>query len=388
MDYSSSFQKKHNSRHDSRHDVRVITFNLLSQETINDVYFPLVKKHYSEFDGRSVKMKKLLESWMKVNFIICLQEMSVQWQKVLQPFFAENNYGFESQTYANGKMGVGIAYPFNHYDLLKKDEYVCGTGVKPILHALKRVDKKFKPHVSHASKKGYHEGVEIDMKPIIDELSDATDAKNVLLSLLLHCKFKGSSTGKNLIVSTYHMPCRFMLKYYLVSHILALKTRLSELSDAWSQQFGDQTVNQSANSTPTILAGDFNISAKSPEYKFLTGEAYTENEILTQKAECGESIEFVRNSDLLYNATGFDVNSGMKLRSVHKTLHGKEPPYTNVSLKADFTFVECIDYILISDDVDIRSCTVGLTVDNPHGTPYPNGLCPSDHLPLSASLSI
>ena len=396
------------------HNIRVITFNLLSQKTINSVFFPHVSSNYSNFNYRVEKTKNLIESWIRVNFIICLQEVSEQWKTVLQPIFAENRYGFESHTYANGIMGIGIAYPHNHYDVLQKDEFICGDAVKPIYQAIQAKyderDLTINNNVLYIESEK-----EMNMKHIINELHTAMEYKNVLLTILLRCKFKGIDTGKKLLVATYHMPCRFRMKYFLISHINSFKIRLHELSEQWSgvanlgssnANLGSSNANLGSSNTnlelsddkkytkyeinelPVVLAGDFNISAKSPEYKFLAGVMYSDTELMTNTSEHGESIEFIRNAKKLYKIVGYDIDNGMRFKSVHRTIRGSEPLYTNVSLKLNSTFVECIDYILVNNLVDIRSCIVGLTVNDPGNTPYPNGLCPSDHLPLSASLCI
>lgn len=402
-----------NIRNNNVHDVRVITFNLLSQNTLTKVYFPFVKEHYADFDYRVTKTKKLMERWMQANFIICLQEMDEQWQKILQEFFSQHRYNLESVTYKNGKMGVGIAYPHNHFDLLKRDEFVCGTYVNPICQALtlavtsevasqKEINNN-NTILNKITSELNNENHVIDLNPIIEQLTDAASSENTLLTLLFNCKYKGRIVGKTLTISNYHMPCRFMSKYFIVSHIHAIKVRLQELSTLWSTQMSTHastiTLNENENNKTkmnidqsnvisTVLAGDFNVSAKAPEYKFLVGEPYTNAEIDSQVSEFGESIDFIKNIRVIYDAIGIDINDGIKMKSIHKTLHGSEPPYTNVSLKAELTFVACIDYILKSDNINIRSCIVGLTVNDPHQTVYPNGLCPSDHVPLSASLYI
>src|SRR5579872_4964486 len=76
------------------HDVRVITFNILSHNFVSDEYYPKVEKRYINFKTRVEKVKKLLLSWMKVNFIICLQEISMQWYEEIGDLFVSNEYDF------------------------------------------------------------------------------------------------------------------------------------------------------------------------------------------------------------------------------------------------------------------------------------------------------
>jgi len=343
------------------HDIRVITFNLLSgdvvsKESIAQLY-PKIQKKHMDFANRVEKTKKLMLSWMKVNFIICVQEMSREWQDQLAYFFAENGYGFYSEVYSDGKMGVGISFPLRHYDILDTDRFMCGTFIKPIYEGIKTDESKVSD-------------------PLALELEYGSESKNILISVLLSSKHFGKTIGKNLVVSTFHMPCRYKYKYFMCSHIHALKVHLSVLMTKWNNVHG--------NTVSAILCGDFNITPKSPEYKYLTGQEYSTDEL----RESDNSAHFITNLMELYQHVGQDLFAGMRFRSTHMTLHGKEPEYTNVMIQKDRSFVECLDYILINDQIDVRSCTVGLSVDDPIASPYPNGLCPSDHLPLSASLRI
>jgi mRNA deadenylase 3'-5' endonuclease subunit Ccr4 len=349
------------------HNVRIITFNLLSQDYTSSLFFPKVKKNHINFTPRSEKMKKLLMSWMKVNFIICIQELSIQWYTALADLFTNNNYGIEMVTYIKDKMGVAIAYPKNHYDMLIKDEFVIGSYINDVYNLLNKIKTDIDSNVH--------------INTLLTEISEAAGMQTPILSVLLNCKSYGKSVNKNLLVSTYHMPCRYTKKYFISANINAIKNHLQHLKEKWCSIHYDTPIS-------VVLTGDFNITPKNAEYKLLTGELYTENEIMNRTSEHGESLDFFLLLTEQYELIGQQLMSGIKTRSVHKTHYGNEPKYTNVSLKTDSTFVECIDYILIDDSIDIRSCTVGLTVDEPEKTPYPNGLCPSDHLPLSASLFI
>jgi exonuclease III len=56
--------------------------------------------------------------------IICLQEVSIDWAGELQTLFANNKYHFITGMYGkrfNGYMGVGIAVPYEKYELLGVD---------------------------------------------------------------------------------------------------------------------------------------------------------------------------------------------------------------------------------------------------------------------------
>ena len=343
------------------HDIRVITFNLLSPEITSSHFFPTVRKINLDFTKRTERTKKLMQSWIKVNFIICTQEMSARWKDVLEPFFVENEYGFIYDIYSSGKMGVGIAYPLKHYDLIDVNKFTCSQIIEPIYNSFKQLLIK---------------SSDTQSEKILTEFESASESKNTLLSLLLKAKHFGKSINKNLIVSTYHMPCRYNLKYFMCAHIHAIKVHLQDLLLIWNTQY--------ENTLSVIVTGDFNITAKSSEYNYFVGiDIETDSELLDNTAET-----FIKDLTNLYLAINKNLFGGIKLKSTHKTLHNKEPLYTNICIQGEKHFVECLDYILINDQIDIRSCTVGLSVEDPINTPYPNKLCPSDHLPLSASLRI
>lgn len=176
------------------------------------------------------------------------------------------------------------------------------------------------------------------------------------------------------------MPCKFTKKYLIAANIHAIKKELQSLKHTWESVF--------EASISVVMTGDYNITPKNAEYKLLTGESYTPNELLNGFTEHGESLDFYVTLSQIYRSINLDLTEGIKVNSAHKTIHKSEPVYTNVLIKVDSTFIDCIDYILVDDDAEIKSCTIGLIVDNPHITLYPNSLCPSDHLSLSASLFI
>lgn len=371
-------QSKQSEKIEKNHDIRVITFNILSQSCISDTYFPYAKKHYLAFESRCKKIKKLLSSWMKVNFIICLQEVSIQWRNELNLFFKNNKYEFEAITYNNDQMGVAIAYPINHYDLLEKNEFRLGTDIKNIHYALSSPLKETND----------------DIEIVRQELAEAAELNNSSLTLLLSCKSYGKYINKNLIISTYHMPCRFKNNYLMISHIHVLKDKLKQLEDTWILKYNESSIS-------LILTGDFNTIPNSAEYKLLIEHPdlrsnLADRNFIDEKETQAKLLQSNNHNELktlnvmsnIYNELGINLLSGKKLKSVHHTLHNTEPKYTNVAIKKDIVFVNCIDYILIGENIDVRSCTVGLTVNNPETVPYPNGLCPSDHVPLSASLFI
>src|SRR5579872_2752666 len=170
------------------HDFRIITFNLLSTSYTNSTHFSFVKPEHLNFKYRYKKTLKLFNSWIKVNFIICLQELNKDWSKVLLPFFKNNNYNIVHELYADDKMGVGIAYPVNHFDLLNTNIFTCESIIKNIYN--------------------YNDNHKTNID-IMNELAEASESINPVISILLDAKYYGELTGKKILVATYHMPCRY-----------------------------------------------------------------------------------------------------------------------------------------------------------------------------------
>jgi mRNA deadenylase 3'-5' endonuclease subunit Ccr4 len=415
-----------------QYDFRIITFNLLSPEQIKNSisgYFPFVKKYHIEFSFRAKLAKKLIAGWIKVNFIICLQEVSDEWTLILVPFFKENNYTFHYTVYANGKMGVGIAYPTNHYHTLESRIWVCGDIIKDYYKLI--YEKHSREPIKDVS------------ETVMQVLADASELKNPIIGLMVAVKYFGKFVGKNILVATYHMPCRYGDKYLIPGHIHAIKRGLDN--------FIQDMKSQGIETHGVILAGDFNVTPNNPEYKLLVSDQHiersrdpaiiieqtrdpvitidrtqdpaitidqtqdptitidrtqdpaitidqtqdpvmtidrTQDPVISDQSQDPE--QYIRVLDSIYREIGEDlyVSRGTKFRSAHASHHGTDPLYTNQSLQLDKKFIGCLDYILISPEIKIRSCMVGLTVSNHESTPYPNGLCPSDHLPVSASLFI
>lgn len=334
------FQKK--ETYDKK--IRVMTYNLLSSDLVNKEWFPYVNKRYLSDEYRIEKTKKLIESWMKVNFIICLQEVNDKWNEILKEVF-EGKYKFISATYYSGTMGVGIAYPANHFIELDTQIYKCSDKIKDIMKNNKK---------------------DITLKEMNDQLCYSADIQNIAITLTLDVLHYGESINKRIMITNYHMPCKFTEEYIMLSHLHSLKHNVMKIKKRLEKKY---KINGS------IIAGDFNMIPNEKHYRYFT-EDFTETH-----EEYKRLREFYSD-----NEHKLDITTG--IRSAYRVLHGKEPEYTNVSKQPDKTFVECLDYIFIMGDISVDSSLVGLKVDNPAYVCYPNGLCPSDHLPLSATLSI
>jgi mRNA deadenylase 3'-5' endonuclease subunit Ccr4 len=342
---------------------RFITFNCLTPKYARSDWFPGANHKYLSEEFRKDKLKQLLKSFFKVNFVIALQELCEEWSLVIQQLCEVNNYTMVYRSYKDGVMGVGILYPHNHYDLLATDFTCLPETVSDKIKLISYQNPSSEVVKEH-------------------KLAENKSLGNIIISVLLRCLSKGIDSGKEIIVSTYHMPCRFSYIRYMVCQTNEVLSYMKILKEKWET---DETLNRNDYEKPdsisTILMGDFNIHPKTISYKVLTNSFKFDN-------KCKE-IEDVSKS---YLKIATDFNDVANLRSAHQVFKGSEPAFTNVKLKnptddKSEDFIECLDYIMISDNIEVKSVQVGLTPKE--GEPvkaYPNAICPSDHLPLSASL--
>lgn len=346
---------------------RFITFNCLTPQYARSDWFPGSDNKYLSEGYRKEKLKQLLRSFFKVNFVIALQEFCEAWNVEIQQLCQENNYTLVYKSYKDGVMGVGILYPHNHYNLLATD-FHCPPN--DVAHKIKRIESNNSQSDS--------------MKRLINEYKLAENKKvdNLIVSVLLRCLVKGNDTGKEVIVSTYHMPCRFSYIRYMVCQTQEVLISMKKLLSMWeTDEVVDRKNYEMPTSISTVLMGDFNIHPKTMSYKVLTNSLDNDN--------IPEEVQDVMNS---YEYLNIKLNDIYNLRSAHFALKETEPEFTNVKLKnpdeeKSSDFIECLDYIMISEKVEVKSVQVGLTPKL--GEPvraYPNAICPSDHLPLSASL--
>jgi mRNA deadenylase 3'-5' endonuclease subunit Ccr4 len=316
----------------------VITYNLLSPWYVKPTYFPGIEKQYLDDEPRLKTTCILLQKWVNVKAVICLQELCDQWASHLEKFFEENNYVFCKCTYAKGKSGVSISFPKELFEHVVTYSGSCFD------------EKQFAALNCFTENSQIHE-----------ELANATVAENKYVGAIVNVK----GTKKTLLLATYHMPCKPQQKYFLASHINGLKESLNNISK----------IHQCNH---VILSGDFNITSNSQMYKFLVGIGH-------------KDLDFIEELKELYEKNGqnFDPMHGIEFQSSHLKINGSEPIYTNVSATNDGgLFVECLDYCFTTKSIIVTECAVDLMVKNPSISSYPNESCPSDHQPLITKMVI
>lgn len=316
----------------------VVTYNLLSPAYVKPAYFPNIQDEYLDKNQRLKRTVGLIQKWMKDRAIICLQELCEEWMHHFTKLFSQNNYKFHPIIYANGKSGVSISYPIDLFDTLMVQSDSCFN--ESMFNKIKEATNNSQIH---------------------QELENASQSENKCISVVIETK----GLGQKILLSTYHMPCRFAQKFFITSHIHGLKDLLFEIS-------------QKYKCNHIILAGDFNITSKNPEYKFLAGICDEKND-----------PEFIKELRKVYQSIGQNLDSSPGLQSSHFKLHGSEPDYTNVSTMGDGgMFIECLDYCLTTKSIEIKECWAEFKIKNPCTASYPNESCPSDHQPLITTMLI
>lgn len=186
-----------------------------------------------------------------------------------------------------------------------------------------------------------------------DPWNESVNKSNQLVSMRLRDK----NTEKVFCVGTYHMPCAFRHPALMMIHCA--------LSAQHVQKF--------AKSDPYVYTGDFNIKPDSSMYQLLT-----------------EGKVEANNPDLPAKLEGDNWDIQVKpLRSAYKIGNGKEPEFTNWAQTKDQEdpFIGTLDYIFISDEWRVDQVKSLPSQKDVIG-PFPIETEPSDHLLVSASLSL
>jgi Endonuclease/Exonuclease/phosphatase family len=356
---------------------RLITFNCLSPHYARPEWFSGVLGKYLDEKYRFERLKTLMRSWFKVNFVIALQELSEDWVGHVREFCEANHYYLVHSTYSDGKMGVAIAYPINHYQIVTSDVFNAPGFARARVANMKNIlDSELQDHAIDTETMK-------SMTRVVESFSNAEnkDFENSLVSVLLRAIVKGVDSGIELLITTYHMPCRFTEPIYMACQAREMLSHQSDLLTLYSDvdSIDRQSMGLSAPSqiVPIVMA-DCNIDPEKGAYRVLTG---------------GDDA-LITDIGRAYAGVGADFNSHRQMRSAFALATGDEPTFTNVKLRDpndpnSTDFINTIDYILVPDGTAIKSVQLGLTPKDgePIGA-YPNAICPSDHLPLSASLII
>jgi mRNA deadenylase 3'-5' endonuclease subunit Ccr4 len=341
--------------------VRVVSYNVLSSHLASPSYYTTLDPAHLESSYRlPLVLKKLDEeiSSSSCSVVVCLQELSYDWTGPLHVWFANKGYHLVTGHYGkkfNGYMGIAIAYPTEAFETLDvdisrlSDKRIGGWPVKPKPTLIESVLSNVKPFWSKPL-----EYLGLWKKPNEDHWSMSERRNNVLLTTTL----KDKKSGKAFCVGNYHMPCAFFMPMTMTIH--------SELAAKHVQDIA-----ASKDGLPYILAGDWNITPDSPTYKMLTTGA-------------------LKSDDPSYPTPKYDMEwcvSSAPMRSAYAEKDG-EPDFTNnARAREDDPFIDTLDYIFLSPEWKVES-TKSIVHRNIANGPYPNAHEPSDHVLISAELTL
>lgn len=325
--------------------------------------------------------------------IFALQEVCYEFSSKLHAFFAQRGYHFVYGPYGkkfNGYMGVGIAYPMKDFTTVDVDicrlSDVRGDGWPrekrenndeqvSIGMAIQKLRARigliaFQTIQGVTKRLGYS-----NEKPPIDPWAMSENRYNVLVTVTL----RPNAGGSTFSVSNYHMPCAYFAPAVMNIHTEMVAKRVQDLAAvSWKSIHGDEE-EESTNTIPYILTGDFNILPESAQYKILT------TGMLEQWDPTFPPIKY---------GTEFKVES-LPMDSAYAVLGGTEPEFTNYAhCRDDPPFIGTLDYIFLSKSTtsNTEGWKVHRTKTLPNretsGGPFPGEKEPSDHLLIAADLEL
>jgi len=110
---------------DGDQEIRVVSYNILSNELVDEEDYPFCDPKHLQEDYRKDLLQKLLQSEVDQKTIICLQEVSTDWAAWLLTWFDSRDYYFINTQWSghhNGYMGTSIAFSKDKF-LLKEVKF-------------------------------------------------------------------------------------------------------------------------------------------------------------------------------------------------------------------------------------------------------------------------
>lgn len=359
--------------------IRVVSYNLLSSHLSSAYFFTgVADAKYCDPEYRLQGILEKLTKEVENQSIVCLQEVSLLWTGKLTLFFDERNYSFLVSNYGhkfNGFMGVGIAYPRDHFKL-KKSDFITVTDTKvggwnkkmPLSQQNQDSNNTMFAKLLYPFVRVYQGLAQLlyqlkqyvlpSKKPEESSWEIAAKRINTMICLRLLPKVfeNHNSTEGEFLIATYHMPCQFWDPKSMSIHT-ALTVQAIQM--------------QSGNVYPYILCGDFNFKPNSPQYKFVT------TGVLPERVDDPEDQELhgkVAQPEPLYpdDPFRFELKYG-PLKSAYKSVYSREPEFTNYALTQNMkkTFAATLDYIFFANS----------------GETQPNGKHPTLHVIDATDLS-
>ena len=333
--------------------VGLVTYNVLTENYCNKKQFSKNDPNYLRNDKRKKKIKEFIEKWITQGKIICLQEVSRNFSEELTVLFSNKNYTYIDSLYGNsynGYMGVAIAYPHNHYELLDcKIKKISDVFQKIKKRCCEQITDVFKSYLPKCCK---------DDNTCFDK---ASWRKNTAIALKLKEKSsfvlnKDDYSSIPFWAVTYHMPCTWKDPRIMMIHTASLGKFIDNITDCKEH---------------CILGIDFNSQPDSHQYRILT-KGYSDG-----------VDDFLRKDDPNWGTIYEPITL---LKSSYKQIHGAEPICTNYAYCSNggTEFKATIDYIFVTKNITVYS----VKRLNDQTELLPNKDQPSDHLPLECDLVI
>lgn len=350
----------------------VVSFNVLSSALSPPDCFSKARPEDCLPENRLKVLTVKLQEYIREEHIICLQELSRNWHAKLLPFFRQNGYTIVVSSYGyaqNDYMGVAIACKDSLYEIAEvRNQCVADYANWPVAKEETPVHylgmSTWTTWINYVWKQYTRPSNEEDKASSLNEVGIARKKENTLLMLRL--KPRNFVLGQEFIVGTYHMPCSFMQRTVMVLHAAAVSNQIREFA--------------AHGNTPYILAGDFNMSPDSEEYKLMTTGSVS-NKFRETLTSCYPNLP----------TSAFHTNE--PLQSAYHSIHGKEPPFTCYATTCykgwENDFIGPIDYIFVSPHCDVKQVLQLPEQPLPeHGASLPSAANPSDHLPIGAAIEI
>jgi endonuclease/exonuclease/phosphatase family metal-dependent hydrolase len=340
---------------------RVVTYNVLSSHLADPGYFTHCDAENLDADVRLGRVMAKLDAETARRAVVGLQEVSMSWAGPLHAYFAAKGYHFVVSLYGkpfNNYMGVGLAVPLDAYEVTTSDISRLSDTVK--FPQVKKKDKDFgilNPVVNVLKMPVSIWRKLTDYRPPSDEWQTARGRFNSILYATLTCKKTNAKFG----VCTYHMPCMFRT---------AADRRVMTIHAGIAAQYA---LNQSAG-LPVVLMGDFNLKPGDAGHTLIT------------TGDLDESHEAYPVMPEGYKGEPFNVKPAKKMESAYARVNGEEPNFTNnAQIKDDEPFIDTLDYIFVTDDIDVVEVLELPHRDDVKG-PFPAETEPSDHIMLAATI--
>lgn len=263
-------------------------------------------------------------------------------------------------SYFNGYMGEGLAFPLDLYEAVD-------------LRIERLTDRMGWPS------KPRPEGIGKGFANVMDRLQRAANAlfgpkrPNRLAkrepwnhargryNRFIFARLRSRTNGAKICVATYHMPCVYWSPPVMMIHSALVVRTFQRLC---GEDLG-------------VLAGDFNIKPDDCSYEMIvSGEVNPNHDDYPSTTPDGSPAE------------KWFPNPLAPMKSAYREVLGEEPDFTNYAkVENQPTFIETLDYLFCTQDVDIVD-VIRLPKRDAMEGPLPDASEPSDHVMIGATLRL